>query len=472
MKTKEKTIKIAEIMPAAWNPREEISPESVADLAANIKENGLLQNVGVWETKDGVYVMLYGHRRLVACESIGMTDIRAVVFDDIDDAKAKAITRAENEIRLGIDPLKDSELLGAMRDDGMSEEEIAAAFGIPLAKVCRRLKLTTLSSAFRELISSGYVFTTDALERASAYPEDIQVKVASDVKEDYIEGYTIAWSNIRCGFECATRDLDQKSFPECANCLKRTGAQPDLFGDISGKLGRCIDGACHKAKLQAEKDAKVDAAIAAGVTDRVELKNCYSWDDYGAKKKVPDDKNPVAYYYVSPYSGSVEVRYGPDAETLKKRQAANKKRRDTEKKKRQELIKRNKSLMDKYLKFIDDPSGIEDVLIRLFKAAKNADELLRRVVKAAAVYDLLYKIKDDGVLESFTEMAKKETAIDAFVRMVAKPSIDAYKSWLSGPARIRMSVMFLGDAVPWHEIFGDDETVKYILEDDDFLITY
>lgn len=144
MKVQSVKLKTSVLFHAPWNPRGEITPESVADLTASIKAQGLLQDIGVWRDETNALFVIYGNRRFVACREAGMTEIPAKLYD-CPLAVAQELTRIENEVRLGVDPLEDAKLLNSMRSLGFTQEELAAHFAVPLATVCRRLKLTDLA---------------------------------------------------------------------------------------------------------------------------------------------------------------------------------------------------------------------------------------------------------------------------------------------------------------------------------------
>lgn len=59
-------IEVAKLKLAPWNPRSEITPESVADLAASIKSLGMIQPVVAMIDADGGATLIAGHRRLAA----------------------------------------------------------------------------------------------------------------------------------------------------------------------------------------------------------------------------------------------------------------------------------------------------------------------------------------------------------------------------------------------------------------------
>lgn len=337
MKYETKKVKLADIVPAPWNPRPEITPESVADLAASIANVGVLHNIGIWPNEaTGEFYIIYGNRRVAACQGVkGLAEIEAKVYQ-CTEAEAQLLTRIENELRQEVEPLRDAELLGKMRGLGMNEKEIAAHTGKPIATVCRRLKLLDLAPCFREAVAKGFKISTDALERLSAYTPEIQAKVCADVIHDGEADRNYTWSSFDCNVRNLTLDLDEgEKFEDCKTCAMRTGATPDLFNEIEdGCLGRCLDPDCHKRHLQDVMRRRIADAIDPNVKERVKLRDNCTWmlADAGAKKSKPDAKNPTAYYVVLA-DGTVKVAYGPSkAEKAEKKKREKAKREEAENK--------------------------------------------------------------------------------------------------------------------------------------------
>lgn len=350
MKYKVEEVKVADLQPAPWNPRKEITPESVADLAANIRVNGVLQNIGVWRDpeSDELYV-IYGNRRVVACRVAGVETVMAKVYTGTE-VEAKERTRSENELRLGVNPIEDSKLLGSMRAAGRSEQEIAAHYGLSLATVCRRLKLADLAPSVIEKLEGGAEVTTDALERLAAYPVEHQDIIA----KRFCKGGHYDWHSIAYDLRSLTRDLDDgKAFDDCKNCPLRTGATPDLFGEVEeGKLGRCLDQSCYNRHWNDLIQQRITEAVGPDVKERVKLRDDCTWQlaDQGATKDKPDAKHPCAYYVVK-YDGTVAVKFGPSKADKK---AAAKRERDRAKKQKEKeelQIKMRRSVASKVSKW-------------------------------------------------------------------------------------------------------------------------
>lgn len=358
MKSTEKMISVGELTTCPWNPRGEITPESVKDLTASIQARGLLQNIGVWKRPDAPgYYVIFGNRRFVACVNAMLAEVRCRVFE-CSEVEAHELTRIENEARLGVSPIEDARLVGKMLDLGYSGKEIAAHFGVSEACVTRRRKLLDLSPGWIGRAERVEI-PADALEGVSAYPRDIQDRVLANVSDWALrEG----WSALKRYFNEVTCDLDSnfdfagmcsELAERCKACPKRTGAQPDLFGDVEGAaLGRCLDKKCYKGMHDAWIKKLVDDAIPAGVERiKVDAARLYNSDMVNTPKKGKE----AAYYFVDIRNGgaTVKVKYGPGKAARKaaaaKEKAAEEKR-NAEAKAREKLVKSAKEKISAWAK--------------------------------------------------------------------------------------------------------------------------
>lgn len=393
-------IKADKLVHCPWNPRGEITAESVADLAASIREKGLLQDIGVMciPGSDGYWV-IYGNRRFVAAVTSGMGEIPCKVYSELSETDAREITRIENEVRLGIDPLKDAELLHSFVQAGRSYEDVGLMFGVSAATVCRREKLIDLDESIRKMMADGAVtIATNALEHIASYPADIQKKASSAIKNRgcYSE---IRWNDIRHTFDSITNDLDEAQFikagysVKCTACMNRTGCQTDLFGALTGdgKLGRCLDGRCFGSTKKEWIADELNRKIPAECTERVEMR--YSWQMEGSAYGPKMTKSKPCAYYCVCWDGTVEVKFGPSKSALEAEEAE---RKRIEEDRRQQEDVRNKQrrlVHSKLDSLLSDESedghaasgsvGLRDVLEDYFSKAKTDFDRLGMFVHAA-----------------------------------------------------------------------------------------
>ncbi len=331
---------------APWNPRGKITPESVADLVSSIKSLGVIEPLvtmaatPVREGESGQYVLISGHRRLVAAKLAGLKSVPCDVLVGVDEATARRMTFIENLQRKDADPLLESELVGSLVKSGMKQDEIAAETGRGREWVARRLNLSRLSKSWRKRVKDGEQITTDCLEHVAAYPEVVQERLKG-AKNYNNPGAALRWCDIESQFDRETQDLKKAVFDRtpCKTCPNNTGCSPDLF-DWDGKpaaYGKCMDGKCYKRKVA----EAVKATIADAKENGVEVRECKQHPDYSISLQSKPDKKHDTLYVWKDYNDEPVMQWGErprtgqagggltdeEKEARKRKLAANKARR-------------------------------------------------------------------------------------------------------------------------------------------------
>ena len=124
-------IALKDIIPAPWNPRADITPESVAEIAESIKAQGLINPVTLWRDDGGAWVCIAGNRRLAALrvvfgEGAEIDDGDYATFEG-SEGEAKAITFSENHHPEQITPLGEAAQIPGLIDSGLPTAAAPAA---------------------------------------------------------------------------------------------------------------------------------------------------------------------------------------------------------------------------------------------------------------------------------------------------------------------------------------------------------
>ena len=341
-----------QLRPAPWNPRPEITSESVADITASIREIGLIQPLVVIkdpgkQSFGGVdfYLIVAGHRRFKACVDAKLSPIPCDVIN-CDEAAAKRVTIIENLQRKDVDPLMEADLIAGLLEGGMTQAEIAAETGRGERWVARRANLRKLSPSWRKRVADGEQITIDCLEHVAAYPEEIQEK-CKDARGGYYGSLDtgLTWSGIKWEFTRESRDLRNALFDAtgCTQCPNNTGCCPDLFDDDGEMLGKCLDAKCFAAKIDEVVNATVAQAEARGRTI-VRNRQPEQCGVYVTTKR-PTKTNTALYVYTDA-NGRKTFEFAappPEKDTEAEKAAKAKKRED---RKRDELIKKARAEAD------------------------------------------------------------------------------------------------------------------------------
>jgi ParB family transcriptional regulator, chromosome partitioning protein len=137
----------------AHNPRTEFPEDSLAELAADIQERGILQPLVVHPADgDGRHRVHFGAKRLRAAIRAGLHDVPVVVRDLPADRYAQV---AENQKRHGLTPLELARFIRAQVDAGDSNATIARQLGMNLTAVAHHLTLLDLPPVLDQALKSG-----------------------------------------------------------------------------------------------------------------------------------------------------------------------------------------------------------------------------------------------------------------------------------------------------------------------------
>jgi ParB family chromosome partitioning protein len=143
-----------------YQPRREMAPEALNDLADSIKRHGIMQPIVVRRlgsnAPDGAqYEIVAGERRWRAARLAGLTHIPAIVRD-LPDELAIALALIENIQREDLSPMEQAHALQRFHDEfGMSHQEIADAVGKARTTVSNLLRLMSLEDDVKTMLDHG-----------------------------------------------------------------------------------------------------------------------------------------------------------------------------------------------------------------------------------------------------------------------------------------------------------------------------
>lgn len=274
------TLPVAAIIASASNPRKHFDEAYIAELADTIKSHGVIQPITVrplsfdammaWNRQHAdradpaatpTYEIVVGECRWRASKLAGLADIPAF-WRELDDRQVLEIQVIENLQRRDVHPLEEAEGYDRLiKQHGYQVEQIADKIGKSRAYVYARLKLAALCPTAREAFYAGKLDASTALLVARIPAESLQKKATKEITEGYGGeplSYRAARDRIRQGF---TFNLGGATFPladatlvpaagACTTCAKRSGNNPDLFGDIDD-ADVCTDTPCFDDKRAA-----------------------------------------------------------------------------------------------------------------------------------------------------------------------------------------------------------------------------
>ena len=144
------------LQPGKYQPRSDMHPESLEELANSIRAQGVVQPIVVRSiNSDGQYEIIAGERRWRAAQMAGLHEIPAVVRNVPDEA-AIAMALIENIQREDLNPIEEAVALQRLIDEfEMTHQEAAGAVGRSRAAVSNLLRLLTLNTDVRKMLEQG-----------------------------------------------------------------------------------------------------------------------------------------------------------------------------------------------------------------------------------------------------------------------------------------------------------------------------
>ncbi len=159
---------IEEIRPNKGQPRKTFSAEKLEELAASIREKGIIQPLVVRRIEDH-FELIAGERRWRAAQRAGLRDV-PVVIQDVSDDTALELALIENIQREELNAVEEAEAYQALLDKfALSQDELAKRVGKERSTVTNALRLLKLPAEIKrdiveERLAMGHARALLALE--------------------------------------------------------------------------------------------------------------------------------------------------------------------------------------------------------------------------------------------------------------------------------------------------------------------
>jgi ParB family transcriptional regulator, chromosome partitioning protein len=181
--TEAKLIQLDRIEADPDQPRREFDTDRLAELAASIRTEGVLQPIAVrYESERDIYVIVHGERRWRAAGEAGLSAIPAVVRDVPEDRRLLQ-QLMENIIREDLNALDRARALRALKTcmDDAPWEQVAEAVGIRRSRLFQLLGTEKLSSMLQDVLRQGLI-SEKQTRSVQALPDEIQDEIAAGLR--------------------------------------------------------------------------------------------------------------------------------------------------------------------------------------------------------------------------------------------------------------------------------------------------
>ena len=147
-------IPLARVAPSPHQPRRHFDDAGIEELAASIREHGVLQPVLVTETLDG-YQLIAGERRVRAARLAGLDHVPALIRQ-LADRDQLEVALVENVQRADLDPIEEALAYRQLVEEfGLTQERVAERVGKARATVANTMRLLDLHPDVQAAIADG-----------------------------------------------------------------------------------------------------------------------------------------------------------------------------------------------------------------------------------------------------------------------------------------------------------------------------
>ena len=150
-----KILPIELIQPGRYQPRLDMRPESLEELANSIKVQGVMQPIVVRPVSGGHFEIVAGERRWRAAQIAGLDRIPTII-KEVPDESAIAMALIENIQRENLNPIEEAMALKRLQDEfDLTQQEVADAVGKSRTSVTNLIRLMSLNPDVRICLEHG-----------------------------------------------------------------------------------------------------------------------------------------------------------------------------------------------------------------------------------------------------------------------------------------------------------------------------
>lgn len=143
------------LRPGKYQPRRDIQPEALEELAASIRQQGIMQPVVVRALTGGHYEIIAGERRWRAAQLAGLEFIPALVRQ-AEDKDVIALALIENLQREDLNPLEEALALQRLQKEfELTQQQVADAVGKSRSSITNLLRLLQLHKDVQRMLEHG-----------------------------------------------------------------------------------------------------------------------------------------------------------------------------------------------------------------------------------------------------------------------------------------------------------------------------
>ena len=160
------TVALAALKPGRWQPRQHFDAEALNELAASIKEQGIIQPIVVRTSGTaGEYDIIAGERRWRAAQIAGLREVPVIIRDDWEEGKVALIALLENIQREDLNFIERARGYQKLATEyQLNTEQLAEQLGVSVSHIRRIIALLNLPDDVQRAVESKTLDGTVAME--------------------------------------------------------------------------------------------------------------------------------------------------------------------------------------------------------------------------------------------------------------------------------------------------------------------
>ena len=176
-------VPVSAIRPNTHQPRRQFSETSIKELAASIREVGILQPLVIRSTEAG-FELIAGERRLRAAKEAGLERV-PVLIRQAGEGESMEMALVENLQREDLNPLETAAAYQALMDSfGLTKDQLASRLGKSRAAITNTLRLTQLPESIQTLVLAGKLSEGHARALLGLETEERMLRLAERVRSE------------------------------------------------------------------------------------------------------------------------------------------------------------------------------------------------------------------------------------------------------------------------------------------------
>ena len=152
-----RTLPVEKLRPGRYQPRRKFDQAAIEDLAASLREKGVLQPLLVRAVDEDMFEIIAGERRWRAAQAAMLHEV-PVIVRTLDDREALELALIENLQREDLSPLEEADGFRRLMDEfSHTQEELAKVLGKSRSHVANMMRLLGLPDPVKALLESGHL---------------------------------------------------------------------------------------------------------------------------------------------------------------------------------------------------------------------------------------------------------------------------------------------------------------------------